>query len=75
MIEFFFFIKKIKNNSKGKVKKFKIVKLYGAKPKIVIRPRKKGAIYTTNHLLFNNEFKLDLGSFFPHYAFYKNLYL
>ena len=40
---FFFFIKKIKNKSIENVKKFKIVKLYGAKPNIVITPSRKGA--------------------------------
>ena len=38
----FFFICKIKNNKKEKEKKFTNVKLYGAKPSIVIAPSKKG---------------------------------
>ncbi len=65
---------KIKNNSNEKVIKFKNVKLYGAKPKIVITPNKKGKKYMTNNLLFNNAFKLNLKSFFQFYTFYNNLY-
>jgi len=39
------------------VKKFISVKLYGAKPRIVIAPSKKGAKNTTNNLLLSKAIK------------------
>jgi hypothetical protein len=56
----FFLIKKIKYNKMGKEKKFISVKLYGAKPNIVITPKKNGAKYITKNLLLNNIFKFIL---------------
>ena len=81
MLDFFFLyldcvrflISKIKNNKIENVKKFINVKLYGAKPSIVIAPSKKGAKNTTKSLLFNNAVKLNLKSFFQFYSFYNNL--
>ena len=63
----------IKNNKIGNVKKFINVKLYGAKPSVVIAPSKNGARNTTNNLLFSNVVKLNLKSFFQFYSFYNNL--
>ena len=40
------------------MKKFINVKLYGAKPRIVIAPSKKGAKNITNNLLLNKAIKL-----------------
>ena len=54
----FFLTFKIKNNKIENVKKFTIVKLYGAKPRIVIAPSKKGAKNRTNNLLLNKAIKL-----------------
>ena len=68
-----FLIRKIKNNKIEKVRKLINVKLYGAKPSIVIAPSKKGAKNTTNNLLFNKVVKLNLTSFFQSYSFYNNL--
>ena len=65
----FFLIIEIKNNKNEKVKKFTNVKLYGANPKIVIIPSIKGAIKTTNNLLFNSVIKLSLISLFQIYSF------
>jgi len=48
---------KIKNNRIGNVKKFISVKLYGAKPRIVIAPSKKGAKNITNNLLLSKVIK------------------
>ena len=59
----------IKNSKIEKVKKFTNVKLYGAKPNIVITPSKKGAKNITNNLLFNKAIKLNLKSFFQTYSF------
>ena len=81
MLDFFFLyldcvrflISKIKNNKIENVKKFINVKLYGAKPSIVIAPSKKGAKNTTKSLLFSNAVKLNLKSFFQFYSFYNNL--
>ena len=82
MLDFFFLYldrvlfltSKIKNNKTENVKKFINVKLYGAKPSIVIPPIKKGTKNTTNNLLFNSVVKLNLKSFFQFYSFYNNLY-
>ena len=54
----FFLISKIKNNKIENVKKFINVKLYGAKPSVVIAPIKKGAKNITKNLLLNKEIKL-----------------
>ena len=54
----FFLISKIKNNKIENVKKFINVKLYGAKPSIVIAPSKKGAKNITKNLLLSNVLKL-----------------
>ena len=48
----------IKNNKIENVKKFINVKLYGAKPRIVIAPSKKGAKNITNNLLLSKAIKL-----------------
>ena len=58
-IVFFFLISKIKNNKVENVKKFIIVKLYGAKPSIVIAPSRKGAKNMTKNLLLSKEVKLN----------------
>ena len=70
----FFFIVKIKNNKLEKVKKFNNVKLYGAKPNIVITPSKNGAKNTTNNLLSIKVVKWNLKSFSQIYSFQNNLY-
>jgi len=49
---------KIKNNKIENVKKFINVKLYGAKPRIVIAPSKKGVKNITNNLLLSKAIKL-----------------
>ena len=56
----FFLIINIKNSSVGKVKKFIKIKLYGAKPKVVIEPSRNGAKIITKNLLFNKLVKLNL---------------
>ena len=53
-----FLTSKIKNNKIENVKKFINVKLYGAKPSIVIAPSKKGAKNITKNLLLSIEVKL-----------------
>ena len=53
-----FLIRKIKNNKSENVKKFINVKLYGAKPSIVIAPSRKGAINITKNLLLSKAIKL-----------------
>ena len=63
----------MRNNKVENVKKFINVKLYGAKPRIVIAPSKKGAKNITNNLLFSKVIKLNLKSFFQFYSFYNNL--
>jgi hypothetical protein len=50
----------IRNNKIENVKKFTNVRLYGAKPSIVIPPSKNGAKNKIKSLLFNKEFKLNL---------------
>ena len=47
----FFLTKEIRNNKTENVKKFINEKLYGANPKIVKTPNKKGAKNTTTNLL------------------------
>ena len=54
----FFLTFEIKNNKIENVKKFINVKLYGAKPRIVIAPSKKGAKNITNNLLLSKAIKL-----------------
>tara|TARA_Y100000590_G_scaffold118576_1_gene135672 strand:- start:1162 stop:1359 length:198 start_codon:yes stop_codon:yes gene_type:complete len=54
----FFLTFAIKNSKIGNVKKFINVKLYGAKPRMVIAPSKKGTKNTTNSLLLNKVLKL-----------------
>ena len=54
----------MRNNKIENEKKFTNVKLYGAKPNIVIAPSKKGPINTTNNFLFSKVIKLDSKSFF-----------
>ena len=54
----FFLISKIKNNKIENVKKFINVKLYGAKPSIVIAPSRKGAKNITKNLLLSKAIKL-----------------
>ena len=49
---------KIKDNKIENVKKFINVKLYGAKPSIVIAPSKKGAKNITKNLLLSRAIKL-----------------
>jgi len=56
------------------VKKFKNVRLYGAKPNMVIAPRRKGAKNKTKNLLLSNIVKLNLKSFFLFYTFYNSPY-
>ena len=56
------------------MKKFKIVKLYGLKPKVVIAPKKKGAKNTTINLLSKILVKLNLKSFFLLLPLHYNLY-
>ena len=53
-----FLTSKIKNNKIENVKKFIIVKLYGAKPSTVIAPRIKGAKNITKNLLLGKTIKL-----------------
>ena len=48
---------KIKNNKDEKEKKFKNVKLNGAKLSTVIAPNKNGAKYITKYLFFNKFLK------------------
>ena len=50
--------KKIKNNKIENEKKFINVKLYGAKPSMVIAPRKNGAKNITKNLLLSKTDKL-----------------
>ena len=65
----FFFIIEININKAEKVKKFTNVKLYGAKPSIVIAPSKNGAKNTIKNLLFKKLIKLNLESFSQSYPF------
>ena len=53
-----FLTSKIKNNKIENVKKFIIVKLYGAKPSTVTAPSKKGAKNITKNLLLSKAIKL-----------------
>ena len=65
---------RMRNNKVENVKKFIIVKLYGAKPRVVIAPSKNGDKNITKNLLFNKVIKLNLKSFFLFYSFYNSLY-
>jgi len=53
-----FLTSKIKSNKIENVKKFINVKLYGAKPSIVIAPSRKGAKNITKNLLLSRAVKL-----------------
>jgi ribosomal protein S3 len=53
-----FLTSKIKSNKIENVKKFTNVKLYGAKPSIVIAPSRKGAKNITKNLLLSKAIKL-----------------
>jgi len=54
----FFLTSRTKNNKIENVKKFIKVKLYGAKPSIVMPPSRKGAKNMATNLLFNKAINL-----------------